>query len=529
MKRLLILILTLAMVLSLCPAAFAATVTTDEAADTLVALGLLAGTNDGLQLERTPTRNEILVMLIRLLGQEDEAKAYTEETTFLDVKNTWAEPYVSYAQSKGLVNGISETQFGGNNTAAVRDYLTMVLRSLGYAEGTDFTWNNSIAFADKIGLTHGEYSDASGFLREDMVLISYTALTLEVNGTGSALVEKLYADGSISYSQLVSTRLAGHVNASKTALTAGEIYERCSSAVFTMNLYESEESYISGEADGTASGFFVTSDGIAVMSYHALDGKRCATVTTTDGHIYPLESVLYYDTFRDVAVARISRYSFDGTYATYFPYIDIGDSDAISVGDTVYAIGSPIGLSDTFSSGMISTKSRIVDDPLYPCIQLTAPISQGSSGGVVLNEYGRAIGVVYAMFASGNSLNLCVPINVISGVSFTGDGTALSDICDRIDALKEKATITASETNLRLKVGESTELTISADCPVTLAAKFHIEGDSVSCAWGDFTSKTSTILKVTGREPGKSQVIISFADDVGNEDFELTINVTVTE
>lgn len=529
MKRFLILLLTLTMLLSLCPAALAATVTTDEASGTLVALGLLTGTDDGLDLNRAPTRNEILVMLIRLLGQEDEAKAYTAPTTFLDVTGTWAEPYVSYAQAKSLVNGISDTQFGGSSTASVRDYLTLILRALGYEDGTDFTWNNSIAFSDKIGLTHGEYSEASAFLREDMVLISYTALTLKIKGSDKALIDKLYEEGAVSYSQLVSTRLAGHVNTSKTALSAGEIYERCSSSVFTINLYESEESYTSGEADGTASGFFVTSDGVAVMSYHALDGMRYATITTTDGHIYPLDSVLYYDTFRDIAVARISRYSFDGSYATYFPYIEIGDSDAISAGDTVYAIGSPIGLSDTFSSGMISTKSRIVDDPLYPCIQLTAPISQGSSGGVVLNEYGKAIGVVYAMYASGNNLNLCVPINSISGISFTGEGMALSDICDNINELKESSTITASKTDVKLKVDESVELTISANCPVTFAAKFHINGDSVSCAWGDFTSKTSTILKITGREAGKSEVVISFADDVGNEDFELVINVTVTE
>lgn len=530
MKKLSCIVLIFSLVLTLCPTAMAAHVSTDEAAGTLVALGLLRGSDSGLELQRAPTRNETLVMLLRLLGLEDNARDYSGASGFSDVKGTWSEPYVAYAKANGLANGISDSFFGGDSFASVRDYLTFILRALGYSDGADFTWENSITFSDSVGLTNGEYSVSSDFTREDMALISYTALTLKLNGSDTALIEQLYSSGAVTYSSIVATRLAGHLNFDKPVYSASEIYERSSSAVFTLKLYETLEDYEKGIESATASGFFVTSDGAAVMSYHALDGMRYATVTTTDGHVYELTGILYYDALRDIAVVRISSTDIEGVSVTRFPYIDTGDSSAISNGDTVYAISSPNGLSDTISSGIISNKNRIVDDPLYPCLQITAPISSGSSGGVLLNDHGEAIGVIYAMYATGNSLNLCVPINCISDVSFSGEGERLSNVCDRMDTLKEAATITASEYDLQMKVGETKQLVISSDCPVAFEARYTLsETGVVSCSWGDFTSKTSVILNVTAEEAGKCEISIAFTGDCGPEDYESVINVTVTE
>jgi S1-C subfamily serine protease len=530
MKKVLPILIVLSLLISLAPTALASNVSVYEASEALETLGLLKGSDKGLELERTPTRGEALVMLLRLTGQEKSAETYKGTSIFTDVTGTWLSPYVAYAYNNGITKGISQNSFGGNNRASVRDYLTFVLRALGYTEGSDFTWSNSIAFSDSIGLTHGEYDASSPFTREDMVLVSYTALTLKLKGSDKTLVENLYSAGVISYSALTTTRLSGYVNTDKKVYTASEIYQRSSSAVFKLYLYENKEDYDNDIHSATASGFFVTSDGVSVMSYHAIDGMKYAVAETNDGHRYNLTGILYYDTLRDIAVARISKTDTDGKTVTRFPYIDIGDSDTASVGSDIYVLGSPNGLSDTFTSGIVSTTSRVVDDENYPCIQITAPISTGSSGGPLLNEYGEAIGVVYAMYASGNSLYLCVPINSIKNVSFTGTGESLSTICSRLDALKERSTITASTENITLKVGEKATILVSSDCPVAFSAKYTLTNfETVSCSWGNFKSRTSVELEITALAAGECDITLGFGDSCGTEDYGVPVHVTVVE
>ena len=201
-----------------------------------------------------------------------------------------------------------------------------------------------------------------------------------------------------------------------------------------------------------------------------------------------LTGVLYYDTYRDVAVARISKTSIDGETVRFFPYIEIGDSDALSGGDIIYTIGSPLGLQDSISSGIVGNKLRVVDDPLYPCIQFTAPISSGSSGGVLLNVYGEAVGILYGSYSRGQGLNLAVPINAISEVSFVGEGIPLTTVCQQEDAKKAASTLTASSTDIVISEGEETDVVISHDCPGNVSIFFIIDDTNiVSCTWGEFT------------------------------------------
>lgn len=184
-KRLLAVILALALTLSVIPAALAADDTHTEAARCLYELGLFqgVGTNaDGtpdFALDRAPTRAEAVTMLVRLLGKEAEAKAGTWETPFTDVAD-WAKPYVGYAYANNLTTGTGATTFGGDITVNATQYLTMVLRALGYSDKweNDFQWDAAWGKADKVGLTHGEYSaDTTSFTRGDVAAISKSALT----------------------------------------------------------------------------------------------------------------------------------------------------------------------------------------------------------------------------------------------------------------------------------------------------------------------------------------------------------------
>lgn len=155
------------------------------AAKKLYAKGLFQGTgtdgdgNPVFDLDRTPTRAEAVTMLVRLLGKEDEAKAGTWTTPFTDVAE-WAKPYVGYAYANGLTTGTGATTFGSNTAVNASQYLTFVLRALGYESGTDFQWDKAWELSDKIGLTSGEYNaDTSGFTRGDVAIISYTSLSVK--------------------------------------------------------------------------------------------------------------------------------------------------------------------------------------------------------------------------------------------------------------------------------------------------------------------------------------------------------------
>ena len=113
-------------------------------ADALYKLDLFRGTDYGYELPRPATRVESLVMLIRLLGEENAALGYKgARHPFSDVP-AWAEKYVSYAYSKKYTNGMSASRFGSTDYVKKEQYLTFVLRALGYDDktGGDFTWTN---------------------------------------------------------------------------------------------------------------------------------------------------------------------------------------------------------------------------------------------------------------------------------------------------------------------------------------------------------------------------------------------------
>ena len=202
MKKLLSMFLALMLIFSFVPTtAFAASNEATNAADVLNALGLFDGTgtdensNPIYDLEKAPTRLEAVTMLVRLLGKGDEAVKGDWNIPFTDVAN-WAKPYVGYAYANGLVSGTSKTTFGGNDKVTAAQYITFVLRALGYESGKDFTWNKAWELSDEIGLTDGRYNEnTKSFLRSDIAIISASALNSNPKDSENTLFENMKENG----------------------------------------------------------------------------------------------------------------------------------------------------------------------------------------------------------------------------------------------------------------------------------------------------------------------------------------------
>ena len=162
---------------------------------------------------------------------------------------------------------------------------------------------------------------------------------------------------------------------------------------------------------GVGSGFIVASDGVILTNAHVVDGADEVTVKLTDRREYRAK-VLGVDKRSDIAVLKID--------ARNLPTVRIGDSSAASVGEWVLAIGSPFGLENTASSGIISAKSRALpDDGYVPFIQTDVAVNPGNSGGPLFNLKGEVIGInsqIYSSSGGSQGLSFAIPIDVASKV-----------------------------------------------------------------------------------------------------------------
>src|SRR5262245_39119381 len=159
---------------------------------------------------------------------------------------------------------------------------------------------------------------------------------------------------------------------------------------------------------GAGSGFVIRQDGVILTNNHVVENAKQITVTLNDGRDFEAK-VMGRDPKTDLAVLKI-----DG--ATNLPTAKLGDSEALSVGDWVVAIGNPFGLSNTVTAGIVSAKGRTIGEgPYDDFIQTDAPINPGNSGGPLYNENGEVVGINTAIFSqSGGSVGIgfAIPINL---------------------------------------------------------------------------------------------------------------------
>ena len=156
--------------------------TDDEAAEILYSLNLFKGTgtdadgNPDFALDRVSTRYEAITMLVRLSGNEEKALTGNYKMPFTDVVD-WAKPYVAFAYANGYTSGTSATTFSGDLKITEVQFITMLLRILGYDSAKDFAWDNPWPLSDEISLTNGScIENGTEFARGNIAILSERAL-----------------------------------------------------------------------------------------------------------------------------------------------------------------------------------------------------------------------------------------------------------------------------------------------------------------------------------------------------------------
>lgn len=171
-----------------------------SSADALNQMGLFSGTGSGYELDRAPTRAEAAVMLVRLLGGEKDATQNSYQTPFTDVPG-WAAPYVGWLYHNGLTAGATATSYGTNDRCTAQMYSTFLLRSLGYKDSgnaADFQYAGAVDFAMDKGVADYANCDEDNFLRDHVVAMSYTALSVQPrDGKNDTLLDQLIASGAV--------------------------------------------------------------------------------------------------------------------------------------------------------------------------------------------------------------------------------------------------------------------------------------------------------------------------------------------
>jgi hypothetical protein len=166
------------------------------------------------------------------------------------------------------------------------------------------------------------------------------------------------------------------------------------------------------------SGFLVDSSGRIVTNEHVIRGARSLRVKLTSGDVYDAVDILAADDRRDIAVIQIAGFK--------LPALPLGDSDSVRTGTPVVLIGSPLGLENTVSTGIVSARRQEAEG--FDLFQVSAPASRGSSGGPVLSLSGQVIGIASSQMQAGQNLNFAVPINYARGLLNHLDGQPLARI-----------------------------------------------------------------------------------------------------
>lgn len=181
-----------------------------------------------------------------------------------------------------------------------------------------------------------------------------------------------------------------------------------------------------GKVTSIGSGFVVDPSGVIVTNYHVIEGAHDAQIKMQDGEIYDRVEVVDYDARRDIAVLKVRAFK-------PLPALTLGDSSRLEVGEDAVAIGNPQGLEHTVTVGVVSAFRQAEG---YRLIQISVPISPGSSGGPLFTIAGDVVGITTLTVAGGSAqnLNFAVPIEYVRPLLTSKTTMTLKQLTEKMSA-----------------------------------------------------------------------------------------------
>lgn len=227
------------------------------------------------------------------------------------------------------------------------------------------------------------------------------------------------------------------------SLTPKEITQRSKPAIVRVLVFGARGE----EPERIGTGFIVSKDGHIATNLHVFTDVRRGVFTDVrigllDGRTLPVQAVVAVDPMRDLAVLDIE--------ADDLPTLELGDSSQASAGDPVVAIGHPVGQFYTVSDGLVSSWRVLQahDGRSTKVLQISAPISVGSSGGPLFDEHGKVIGVNTAVAREGQNLNFAIPSNYLRPLLGLGGGEPLTTFAERFEAAGKAAAAKQGESRI---------------------------------------------------------------------------------
>lgn len=251
------------------------------------------------------------------------------------------------------------------------------------------------------------------------LILSCAVISAACGFGGAILAQNSSRTGKTTVQQ--SNRTAATVSVKKvdgqTLMSPAEVYASTVNSVVSINC-SAVSTNIFGqqtESASSGSGFIYTADGYIVTNQHVVANASSINVTLYNGDTYPA-TLVGSDSDYDVAVLKID--------AKDLPAVTLGNSTDVNVGDTVMAIGNPLGeLTFSMSSGIVSCVNRAinVEGTPFNMIQVDASINPGNSGGPLMNLYGEVVGIVSAKYSSYadttvEGLGFAIPINDVQSI-----------------------------------------------------------------------------------------------------------------
>lgn len=185
-----------------------------------------------------------------------------------------------------------------------------------------------------------------------------------------------------------------------SSLSTAEIAKRTIPAVVQIRGTDAEGREIAG------SGFFLDGSGLLLTNLHVVSDLRRASVRLANGDIFDRLVIRAFDERRDLALLKIPGFD--------LPFIECANSDSVQVGDRVALVGNPLDLQGSLTTGVVSGV-RVLDEG-YRVIQTDAAANPGNSGGPLIDEFGRAVGVLTFKARGAENLSFVVPINYARGM-----------------------------------------------------------------------------------------------------------------